>query len=406
MSDNVATLDQPAVQTDQQTQIDQVTQTTPDVSQIMADSLWNAQNTVYQNPEQQPAQEAAATTTTETQQQTDTTSQQAAQTAEEVLDEDEFMKRIFGMNVNEAKAKWEELNKPQQAQTAQEIKWSYDDSKEDELYNYIHQKKELARLEKYEVTDANQAGEILRANLQFKYKDTLSPQEIDRLYSKQYSLPAKPSQTLEQSDEDYAIAVSDWENQVKEKQMDMIIEAKMTKPELAKLKSQIVLPDIQKPQVQQEGPSQEELAAMEAGRKAYLDAVGSNYQNFKGFNITAKDGDVELPISYSINPDELSASKGQLENFNVNEFFEKRWFDQKGVPNITQMQEDLYLLTNRDKVFQTIANAASQKRYDHHVKIQNNINLKSVNQTMGPTSPSQNAPKNESQLVADRIWSM
>ena len=404
MSDNVATLE-PTQQTEAQPTQEQVVQAPPETSQIMAESLWGMQQTPYQSV--QPQEPAAVAPPAETPA-IPTTEAQPAPTPdkEEVLDVNDYFKREFGLEINDFRTKWDELNKPKEVIQPQEQKWSYDDSKEDEIYNYIHQKKQLEKLEKYDVADATQAGEILRANLQFKYKDTLSQQEIDRLYSKQYSLPNKPAQTLDQTDEDYAETVQAWESQVKERQMDMIIEAKMMKPELAKLKSQIVPPDIQKPQMQQEGPSQEELAAMEAGRKAYLGAIESNFQNFKGFTVTAKDGEVQMPISYAVNQDEVNASKQTLENFNVNEFFGTRWFDEKGTPNVTLMQEDLYLLANRDKIFQKIATEAFTQMKAHMIKSQNNINLNGVNQTLGPVAPSQQAPKNESQLVAERIWAI
>jgi hypothetical protein len=407
MSDNVATVE-PQVQTQAN---DAATQQQQDVnvSQIMSDTLWGLNPTQYQPVEAQPAQQQAASAETQ-QQPTETQTQVAPE--EEVIGLDEWFQREYGMAHNDFKAKWEIYSKQPGVQPAQQdIQWANDDSKkffeylkegkEDDIYNFLNQKKQLERLEKYDIADANQAAEILKANLQFKYKDVLSPQEIDRQFAKQYSLPAKPAQQLDQTDEEYAATVESWQQQVQEKQMDMIIEAKLAKPELSKLKSQIVLPDIQKPQVQQ-GPTPEQL---EAGRKSYLSALEQGYQNFKGYSVQAKDGDVPLQIDYTISPDELNASKQTLEDFNINDFFDQRWF-KDGNPNINQIQEDLYLLNNRDKIFQTIAKGAAVQRFQHHLKSQNNINLQSVNQTMGPTQASQAAPKNESQAVAERIWSL
>jgi hypothetical protein len=378
---------------------EQVVTATPQVSQIVGDSLWGMQTTPYQNPEQAQTQETAQTAT-----ETQAAIAEHAD-AEEVLDVNDYFKREFGLDASEFKSKWEEYNKPKEPVQPQEQKWVYDDSKEDEIYNYINQKRQLDRLEKYDVADANQAAEIIRTNLQFKYKD-LSTQEIDRLFTRQYSMPPQPQQTDLQTDEEYAAVMDQWKQQVQEKQQDMIIDAKLAKPELSQYKSQIVLPEIQKPQVQQTGPTPEELAAMEAGRQAYLGAVESNYQNFKGFNVTAKDGDVQLPISYGINPEELNASKQSLQDFNVTDFFAKRWFDEQGNPKVTLMQEDLYSLSNRDKIHQKIANEAAAQMKAHLIKNQNNINLKGVSPTLGPTDPTKAAPKNESQALAESIWNM
>jgi len=389
---------------------EQVVTATPQVSQIVGDSLWGMQTTPYQNPEQAQTQETAQTAI-----ETQTATVENAD-AEEVLDVNDYFKREFGLDASEFKSKWEEYNKPkEQTQTQQEIQWANEESrrffeslkegKDDDVYNYLNQKKQLERLEKYDVADANQAAEIIRTSLQFKYKD-LSTQEIDRLFTRQYSMPPQPQQTDLQTDEEYAAVMDQWKQQVQEKQQDMIIDAKLAKPELSQYKSQIVLPEIQKPQVQQTDPTPEELAAMEAGRKAYLGAVESNYQNFKGFNVTAKDGDVQLPISYGINPEELNASKQSLQDFNVTDFFAKRWFDEQGNPKVTLMQEDLYSLSNRDKIHQKIANEAAAQMKAHLIKNQNNINLKGVSSTLGPTDPTKAAPKNESQALAESIWNM
>jgi hypothetical protein len=398
------TLEQTATQVDQE----QVVQASPDANQIMAESLWGLNPTAYQNVQPvvtpQPVTEVVA----------EPVETAKPEEQDEFISADEYFKREYGLEASEFRSKWDELNKPKEP-TQQEIQWANDESKrffdylkegkEDDIYNFLSQKKQLERLEKFDVTDANQAAEIIRANLQFKYKDLSTP-EIDRLFNRQYSLPAKPEQTIGQEDDEYAATLAQWQQQVQEKQQDMIIDAKLAKPELSKFKSEIVLPDIQKPQVQQTGPTQEELAAIEAGRKAYLGAVESKYQGFKGYNITAKDGDVQLPVSYNISPEELTASKQILENLEVNEFLGPRWFDGNNNPNVNLIQEDLYLLQNREKVFQKIANEAAAQMKAHLIKTQNNINLKGVSPTLGPINPNQPAPVNESQALAEKIWSM
>jgi hypothetical protein len=396
---DAATLEQPVVTQTAQPQ-EQMTQAAPDATQKMAESLWNLSPTAYQDV-MQPAPEPAAPPVEQPVQEV----RQPAVDDAEVVGLDDYFQREYGMNSVEFKSKWEEFSKPKEPVPPQEIKWSYDDSKEQEIYDYIHQKRELDKLEKLEVTNDNQAAEILRANLQFKYKGTLTTQEIDRLFSKQYSLPSKPTQSLDQADEEYAETVKSWESQVNERKMDMIIEAKMARPDLLKYKEQIVQPEIQKPQVQQQGPTQEELARAEAGRKAYLNAVESGYQNFKGFSVTAKDGDVQLPINYNVSPEELTASKQTLQDFNVNDFFDKRWFDEQGNAKVTLMQEDLYVLANRDKIYQKIANEAAAQMKAQMIKSQNNINLTNVNPVLGPTRTGVPA-KTESQALAEGIWAL
>jgi hypothetical protein len=401
MSD-VATLEQPTNQVETTEQ-----PVAPTTAEIMSNALWNMDNSPYQNPMQEQPIE---------QKQGDQQPEIPKPGTDDLISVDDYFQREFGMNEADFRNKWTEYNTPKEPiQTQQEIQWANDDSKrffdylkegkEDDIYNYLNQKKQLERLEKYDVADANQAAEIIRANLQFKYKD-LSPSEIDRLFTRQYSMPVKPTQGLDQTDEEYGIVLQSWESQVKEKQQDMIIDAKLAKPELANFKSKIVLPDIQKPQVPQ-GPTQEELLAAEAGRKAYLDAINANYQNFKGYTVTAKDGEVQLPISYNITPEEQIASKELISSFNVNDFFDKRWFDEHGNTKVNQIQEDLYLLMNRDKIHQKIATEAFTQMKAQLLKNQNNINLSGVNPTLGPNPPvRQDQTQNVSKQVGDAIWAM
>lgn len=181
----------------------------------------------------------------------------------------------------------------------------------------------------------------------------------------------------------------------------MIIDAKLAQNEIPTYKSHIALPEISQPQIQQTGPSQEELAAMEANRKAYLKAVESDYQKFNGYTVTAKDGDVQLPINYTVAPEENIASRQLLENFNSDDFFRDRWVDKNGTPRITAIQEDLYLLQNRDKIFQKIANEAVAQAALNRVRVQNNIKLDGV--TVNAPVPV-NQPKSVNEQLQEAVW--
>jgi hypothetical protein len=412
MSDNVATVE-PQVQTQAN---DAATQQQQDVnvSQIMSDTLWGLNPTQYQPVEAQPAQQQAASAETQ-QQPTETQTQVAPE--EEVIGLDEWFQREYGMAHNDFKAKWETYSKQPEVQpTQQDIQWANDDSKkffeylkegkEDDIYNFLNQKKQLERLEKYDVADANQAAEILKANLQFKYKDVLSPQEIDRQFAKQYSLPAKPAQQLDQTDEEYAATVESWQQQVQEKQMDMIIEAKLAKPELSKLKSQIVLPDIQSAKSNQ-GPSPEELAEAQKRQEAYLHSLEDSIKTFGDVKITYKDKEVELPLTFTVTNEQKAQVKSIVEGLYTKwDYFLQKWANEDGSFNTSKMADDIYWLEHGKTIAQNLINDAGSQRLLHETKVRNNINLNGVNKAMGPTNPTQAAPKNESQAVAERIWSL
>jgi hypothetical protein len=62
-------------------------------------------------------------------------------------------------------------------------------------------------------------------------------------------------------------------------------------------------------------------------------------------------------------------------------YFENRWFNKEGKPNVQQIMADKYLLENREKIFSKIANEAASQRLLAHLKKNGNIN---INQTPTP----------------------
>lgn len=402
-----------------QTSTDQQTTQTTDTTQaqngnILGDALWN-ETPIQQQTQQQTS--PPADTTQNNQQQATTTDPDA-----EVMDINDWIKKEFEIeSVDGFKNQWNELRKLKEQPTQQqpqEIKWANDESKrffdllkegkEDDIYSYLNQKKQIERLEKYDISDVSQASEIIKANLQFKYKD-LDAKQIDRLYQRQYALPEKPQQNLE-SEEEYAQVLANWQRQVQDREQDIMIDAKIAKPELANYKSQIVLPDI--PALTnngQQGPTQEDLAAQDAYRNSFVQKLETDYRNFKGYNTIAKDGAVELPISYSLNDDEKLAFNATVQKAatNINDFLDKDlgwWNDQTKSFNINKMQEDLYLLLNKEKVFSKLAGDSAAKRYEHHLKTSNNINLKGVNNQLDiPTGPVLDEKARQKQM-ADTLW--
>ncbi len=373
----------------------------PDVSAQIAQNIWN--ETPVTPSVEPPAAQVAVVEPPVT---------ELPKTEPKVVDVNDWLKETFQVdNVETAKQKWAEFQKLQEQPPAPaEVKYANEESKKlheailagnkKEAYNILHQQEQLERLETMQPTSAKEAAEIIKANLQFKHKD-LKPEQIDRLFTRQYAMPAQPKQGVDQEDAEYALVLEDWKTQVAEREQDMIIDAQIAKPELSQYKSQLILPDIPKVEAAAPAQSQEELAKRETLRSNFVQKLDSDYKNFSGFSVTAKDGGVDLPINYAIAPEELDASKQQIANFDVNQFFDSRWFDDKGIPNIKQIQEDLYLLQNRDKVFQKIANEASAQRLAHHLKTKSNINVDGTNNGAPVTNG-----KTAEQEFAEKVWSV
>jgi hypothetical protein len=331
-------------------------------------------------PTEQPAQ-----------QQSQETSQQSAPPRQEeeivYVDSNEYIKQHLGYdNWDAAKTEIAELRQlREKAQTPAEIKFANEQSqkffdllregKTDDVYSFLHQQKQLERLEKMELTSVNEAAEIIKANLQFKYKD-LTPKEIERLYNREYSLPEQPRRDIDETDDEYQHRVDEWKFKVQEKEQDILINAKIARPELVKFKSELVLPEIPKQQAateQQIDPKV--LESMEAARKLFLQSVDSDYNKFSGFETKVKDESVELPVAFKVPDEDKVAYANKLKNFNINDFFESRWFDEKGNANVGQMMADIYLIENPGKVFQGLANNAASLRLENHLKTKSNIKV-------------------------------
>ncbi len=116
-----------------------------------------------------------------------------------------------------------------------------------------------------------------------------------------------------------------------------------------------------------------------------------------------------MPISYSLNDDEKLAFNATVQKAvtNITDFLDKDlgWWDEQAKSfNINKMQEDLYLLLNKERVFSKMAGEAAAQRFQHHLKSSNNINLKGVNTQMDiPTGPVLDEKAKQKQL-ADTVW--
>lgn len=370
----------------------------PDINTQLGGAMWGVPPIAPENP---VAPEAASTPPAP-----------EVKPSEEILDSNEWLKTTFGWeNTEAAKQELEELRKlKEQASTPAEIKFANEQSqkffdllkegKQDDVYTYLHQQKQLSRLETLPIANTSEATDILKASYQFKHGD-LTTDEIDFLIANKYAKPAKPVQGLEQSDDDYQLQVQAWQQQVQNVEKQMIIDAKLAKPEFAQYKSQLVLPDIPKPEVQNV-PDQEALKAQQEYVESFKQQLYAD-NKFSGYSVTANDGNVELPISYGVAAEENASFNKVVETAlsDINVYLDTRWFDATAKTfKIDQIKADLYLLENRDKVFQAIANKASSQRFEHQLKTQNNIKINGVGggETSAPTE------KSEVQQLGDALW--
>jgi hypothetical protein len=354
-------------------------------------------------PQVQPSVEVAPTAPNEPQDgtqsaQNEQVSPQSEQTSNSSFDQNQFVKERFGFeSVEDAENQFKKYKEQPSFEFKDDVSKTLFDAiregKADDVYQVLNQQKRLEKLTTAEL-NTELAIEIVKENLKQKHRE-LNDEEVDILFYDKFYVPLKPEQSFDETDEDYSNKVKSWESQVDYTEKKLLIEAKMTRSELEKLKSEIQLPDIYN-EAGRYAESQEEFELMQQARSSYEQTLNSDFQSFNGFNVSVKDEDVEIPITFNVAEEERLAMKNQLEDFDTDTYFEGRWFNNDGRPNVQQIMADKYLLENRDKIFSKIANEAASQRLLAHLKKNGNIN---INQTPTP----QGAKPDLSGIEAERL---
>ena len=346
--------------------------------------------------EQAPTQEVAAQ-----EQQQETQTQETQTQTESVAEVNEPLKTNLGFESwEQAKSEIEELRKLKE-QKPTDLNFSNEDrkkffelmkeGKEDEVYSYLSEKKKIEKILSSEVNEST-AEDIIKLAMQSKYKD-LTPDEIDYKIKKQFSIPKEPTIRDTELDSEFEERHNEWKEQVEEVKREKVIEAKLLKPEIEKLKKDIVLPNIPSSSKANE-PSQEELDNVQKAREQYLKHLEGEYKNFNGFEVKYKGEDAEIPVTFGVSDEEKNTYKAKMETFDVDSFVLSRWFEQDGTPKITQMFEDIYLLENKDKVLQKVANDTGAKVLAAHIKKVSNIQVNGGGSgTFQPSDPNNSTAK-------------
>jgi len=321
----------------------------------------------------------------------------------QLFDSNQFIKERFGYDsVEQAEQEFKKLKEQPSFEFKDDVSKSLFDAikegKADDVYEILNQQKRLEKLTNSELTP-DLAAEIVKTNIKNKYKD-LSADDVELLFYDQHFVPLKPEQGYDESDEDYAGKVKTWQSQVDYSERKLMIEAKVIRPELEKLKSEIKLPDIYN-EAGREAESQEEFEIMQQARSIYEKTLDSDFQSFNGFNVSVKDEDVEIPISFNVGEDERLAMKNDLMDFDSDSYLENRWFFKDGKPNIPQIMADKYLLENREKIFSKIANEAASQRVLAHIKRNGNIN---INQSPTPQGAKPDLNGTEAERLRMAEW--
>lgn len=336
-----------------------------------------------------------------------TSSQQSTSTEdeyeEEIVEPSEWLKREFDWeSVDAAKQELEELRKLRESSAESEIEFENEESlnlfrlfkegKQDEVYNYLETRRKLSSLIDGEM-NKDSAVEIVKMNMRNNYPD-LTKEEIEFQFNRNFGVPSKPVQKDIETDEEYQERLDTWQNQVKEAETELMIEAKLAKPDLQKYRDELVFPDIEDGRNSYE-PTQEELDAQAKFVDYFKDSASEALISFDGFSVSVKDEEVDIPLSYAISQEEKEIVAEQLEQFansgfDANVILAERWLTQDGNINTNQIVKDLALLLSEGKMSQKFVNEAASKRLAEHIRRTSNINVTSrtPQNTFSPESKS------------------
>jgi len=338
--------------------------------------------------QQQETQGQQQTTTT----QETATQEQPAQT--EQFDYNKWVNETFGFeNVDVAKSEIENLKKlkaepqkfePQFANENSKTIYEYlVEGKEDDVAEVLLNKRQIDKLLKSDLNDADAAEQMVKLSLKQKNKE-LTDSEVEFMFNQQYSAPEKPIKGDLDTDEEYEQKLSQWQKQVDNRKMQLSIAAKMAKPEIEKVKQELVLPKLNASNIStEELEKQKVLQDQDIQKKieAYNKSLEEEFNVFNGFEVKYKDEDVEVPIAFTLSDTDKASLKQDLASIDLDKFILNRWFNEDGTPKTRSLMEDMALLKNKDAVLNKMVNETASKVKESIYKRNANITIGASQQT-------------------------
>lgn len=237
-----------------------------------------------------------------------------------------------------------------------------------EVYNILHKQEQLSSLIEGEVTKDN-APAIIKAAMKEKYTG-LKDDQITYKFNKQFAVPKEPVIEELESEKEFNERKEQWQEQVANIEMDLLIEANLARPELEKLRSELKLSEPEKIEATKKELTPEELAEIQEKRTLFLNDADAALKQFEGFNVSYKDKDVEVQSTYKLSPEENAAVLSRAKLFvegglDANAIFGQRWA-KDGKFDFNQFSKDLAALDVDEKRSQKyMADTAGKAKFQY-----------------------------------------
>ena len=215
-----------------------------------------------------------------------------------------------------------------------------------EVYSILEQQMKIDRLTEGEIT-SDRAADVVKLGMQIKYKD-LTPQEIDYKFNKQFGTPPKPALLPAEDQEEYEERVKTWQAIVDDKKMELMIEAKLAKPELQNSKQKLVFPEIES-----QDPGYANYLKMVAASEKSAEIAKTEYSKLtpdaveKKLNFNDEANKIAFEFQYKPSPEDFSKS---LEATVDEQAFWKLFDGPDGTPDRAKFLRMINYARNEDAV--------------------------------------------------------
>jgi hypothetical protein len=225
-----------------------------------------------------------------------------------------------------------------------------------EVHQILDQQLKIDRLTAGELT-TEMATEVVKLGMQLKYKD-LTPKEIDYKFNKQFALPPKPALLPAEDQEEFDARVTEWQAKIEDRNTELMIEAKMAKPELQTSKQKLVFPEIAQ---QTDDDYVEWKKAVERNQTIAAETTEA-YKSFTPKTIETKinfkDEANKIAFDFQYEPDAEGFTKAVEMASDVTLFW-KQFINSDGTPNRGKFLDVVYYALNKEKV---LLNAMNQTK--------------------------------------------
>lgn len=225
--------------------------------------------------------------------------------------------------------------------------------KKSEVYNYLSQEMQIDNLLSKEITK-DTAADYVKLGMQLKYKD-LTPEEINYKFNKQFGTSPKPTQSEGEDADDFRTRLSSWEATAADRHMELMIEAKLAKPEVAASKKNLVFPDTNP---SDDGYAQykkmlEDQPKLQEQQKAAHDELVASYRSFTrkaletSMDFIDEANKINFKFQYEPTAEELNRSVEMVTD--IQKFY-NQFIGQDGKPNRRDFLEAINFAINRKSI--------------------------------------------------------